>query len=202
MASVVTALSIYLFQSSHLRWLNFQCSFGMGNGLDSMFTWIIIGRWSLPQYGSVFMVVRFARSGELKMRSMVELCVLFGIGLIPRFLGVYNTIFSWFRSIFTTSFPLRFDKWTSSQISECAFRSPITVLLLVAYWGFLTGHVKYLDFHPGCTMILHLMIYFFFNFRVITMASTFWVCGSSKEAVLKDFFTRIATPPPWVLLFK
>jgi hypothetical protein len=25
---------------------------------------------------------------------MVELCVLFGIGLIPRFLGVYNTIFS------------------------------------------------------------------------------------------------------------
>jgi hypothetical protein len=132
-ASVVTALSISLFQSSHLRWWNFQCSFGMGNGLDSMFTWIIMGRWSLPQYGPVFMVVRFARSGELKVRSMVELCVLFGIGLVSRFLGVHNTIF-----FNLGGYLLRLSRFdlmscSSSQILECAFRfPPITVLLLVA----------------------------------------------------------------------
>ena len=49
---------------------------------------IITGRWSLPQYGPVTIVVSFARSGVHSVKSIVALRLSVWDGLVPRFFGV------------------------------------------------------------------------------------------------------------------
>ena len=49
---------------------------------------IITGRWSLPQYGPVTIVVSFARSGVHSVKSIVAFRLSVWDGLVPRFFGV------------------------------------------------------------------------------------------------------------------
>ena len=42
----------------------------------------------------------------------------------------------------------------------------------------------------------------FFSFIDVPTASTFGVWGSVSGAAWMDFFTRIATPPPWEFRFR
>lgn len=117
-------LSMSSFHSSHRFRLKFQCSLGVLIGEEPMLRQVMTGRWSLPQYGPTLMLVRFFRSGELKVRSMVELSFPFGFGRVPRFFGVHKVILSSSRSISAICFPQRFCWLSSSHTVEWAFRSP------------------------------------------------------------------------------
>jgi hypothetical protein len=67
----VVLLSMSSFHSFHRFRLNCQCSLEVLIGEEPMLRQVMTGRWSLPQYGPTLMLARFARSGELKVRSIV-----------------------------------------------------------------------------------------------------------------------------------
>ncbi len=76
------------FHFCHLDSSNFHFDFGGAWGVELSLTSMKTGRWSLPQYGPVTIVVRLAMSGVHSVRSIVALRLSNKLGLVPRFFGV------------------------------------------------------------------------------------------------------------------
>lgn len=89
-----------------------------------------MGRWSLLQYWPREVEEREAKSGDIKVRSIVELVDVEGLTLVPKFLGVVRVKTSISCRICEMWRPHRLEGW-SSQRGEWALKSPPMMKLLV-----------------------------------------------------------------------